>query len=75
MEGQGGGGGERERNTETEVMTHWEKVVALLRADFGEERLAEETMWQVVVLIPKGKGDYHGIGFFGGDVEGSGGGS
>ena len=38
-------------------------MVALSRAAFGEERLAEENMWQVVVLIPKGKGDYHGIGF------------
>ena len=37
-------------------------MVALARANFGEGMLAEEAMWQTVVLIPKGKGDYHGIG-------------
>ena len=36
--------------------------MALVRADFGEVRLAEEATWQEVVLIPKGKGDYRGIG-------------
>ena len=36
--------------------------MALARANFGEGMLAEEAMWQIVVLIPKGKGDYHGIG-------------
>ena len=37
-------------------MTDWEKVVALVSAAFGGGRLAEESMWQAVVLIPKGKG-------------------
>ena len=53
--------GDREMDTEKE-MTHWEKVVALARTDFGEGRLAEEATWQAVVLIPKEKGDYHNIG-------------
>ena len=53
---------EGERYTETDKkMIHWEKVVALVRADFGEGQLAEEATWQAVVLIPKGKGDYRGI--------------
>ena len=43
-------------------MTDWEKVVALVSAAFGGGRLAEESMWQAVVLIPKGGGDYRGIG-------------
>ena len=47
---------------DTEAMTYWEKVVALGREDFGEKRLAEEATWQAVVLIPKGKLDYLGIG-------------
>ena len=32
-----------------------------MRAAFGEGRLAEEVAWKAVVLIPKGKGYYHGI--------------
>ena len=36
--------------------------MALVRADFGEVRLAEEATWQEGGLIPKGKGDYRGIG-------------
>ena len=57
--------GETEGETENETkkdMTNWEKVMALVRADFREGRLAEESMWQAVVLIPKGGGDYRGIG-------------
>ena len=59
------GGDEMEGNRETETkkeMTHWEKVVALVRAAFGEGRLEEEATWKAVVLISKGKGDYRGIG-------------
>ena len=29
---------------------------------FREGKLAEEAMWQTVVLIPKGKGEFRGIG-------------
>ena len=36
--------------------------MALVREDFGEGRMAEESMCKVVVLIPKGKGDYENIG-------------
>ena len=42
-------------------MTNWERVVALVRADFGEGLLAEVAMWKAVVLITKGKGEYCGI--------------
>ena len=35
--------------------------MSLVRVDFGEGRLTEETMWQVVVQIPKGGGDYRDI--------------
>ena len=34
----------------------------LVRAYFGEGGMAEEAMWQAVVLILKGKGYCHGIG-------------
>ena len=56
----GGGGGEREHRTEDEG--HWEKVVELIQTAFRDGELAEEATWQAVVLIPKGQGDYRGIG-------------
>ena len=39
---------------------------------FQDRDLAEESTWQAVVLIPKGKGDYRGIGLVD-VVEGDGG--
>ena len=44
--------GMRDREREKE-MTNWEKVVALVRTNFGEGWLAEEATWKVSVLIPK----------------------
>ena len=61
-------GGERECKTEAEG--HWGRVVELIQMAFRDGELAEEATWQAVVLIPKGKGDYRGIGL----VEGDGGG-
>ena len=37
-------------------------MVELVQTAFGEGRLAEESIWQAVVLIPKGEKDYCGIG-------------
>ena len=37
-------------------------MVDLVQTAFREGRLAEENTWQVVVMIPKGKKDYRGIG-------------
>ena len=34
---------------------NWERLVDLIQTSFRERRLMEEAMWQVVVLIPKGK--------------------
>ena len=45
--------------------SNWDRVVDLIQTKFGEGRLAEEAMCQAVVLIPKGKKDYHGIGLVG----------
>ena len=33
------------------------KVVAIVQAAFQDRKLAEECMWQTVVLIPKGEGE------------------
>ena len=43
-------------------MTKWEMVVELVPLAFRNGVLAEESAWQVVVLILKGGGDYRGIG-------------
>ena len=37
-------------------------VVDLIQTVCREGTLTEEAMWQAVVLIPKGKKDYWGIG-------------
>ena len=41
---------------------NWTTVVDLVQAAFQEGKLVEEATWQAVVLIPKGKKDYRGIG-------------
>ena len=60
------GGEEREhgeRRTDTTAdEENWARVVELVQTAFRDGDLAEEATWQVVVLIPKGKGDYRGIG-------------
>ena len=43
-------------------LTKWEKVVELVQLAFRDGFIAEEAAWQAVVLIPKGGGDYCGIG-------------
>ena len=40
----------------------WEKVVKLTQTAFGEGKLAEEATWQAMVMVPKGKGEFWGIG-------------
>ena len=35
--------------------------MSIVRANFGEGLLAEETMWQVLVLIPRGNWAHQGI--------------
>ena len=41
---------------------NWKRFVDLVQTAFREGELAEETTWQVVVQITKGKNDYQGIG-------------
>ena len=40
----------------------WGKVVEMTQTEFREGKLAEEAAWQTVVMIPKGKGEFRGIG-------------
>ena len=50
--------GERRKEDEE----NWARVVELVQLEFRYGDLAEEATWQAVVLIPKGKGYYLGIG-------------
>ena len=42
--------------------TNCMKVVVIVQSAFQDGTLATECTWQTVVLIPKGKGDFRGIG-------------
>ena len=42
--------------TEPTEAANWEKLVDLVQTAFHEGILAEESMWQAVVLVPKVKG-------------------
>ena len=49
----------REKNPDTEV---WGKVVGVTQVAFQEGYIPEALMWKTLVLIPKGGGEYIGIG-------------
>ena len=51
-----------ETATEEEGEDLWGKVVELTQTAFRDGNLAEEANWQTVVLIPKGKVVFQGIG-------------
>ena len=53
------GGGQEDTREGAEK---WARVVELVQTAFRDGDLAEEGTWQAVVLIPKGKKDYWGIG-------------
>ena len=57
-----GGDREGDMTTQTEAEGHWGRVVEIIQTAFREGELVEESTWQAVVLILKGKGDYWGIG-------------
>ena len=40
----------------------WELVVRLVQVIFGYENIPEEVSWATMVILPKGKGGYRGIG-------------
>ena len=42
--------------------TNYQMVVAMVQAEFCDGTLAEEGMWQTVILIPKWRRDFRGIG-------------
>ena len=52
-----GGDGEGEQEAQTEAEGHWGRVVEIVQTASWEGELAEEAIWQAVVLILKGKGD------------------
>ena len=54
--------GEEKTEGEEEGRDLWGKLVDLTQISFREGEMAEEATWQTVVLIPKGKKEYGGIG-------------
>ena len=42
--------------------SNWDQVVEILQTTFRYGRLPVECTWQTVVLIPKGNGEFRGIG-------------
>ena len=56
------GKGKAKTATEEEGEDLWGKVVELTQTAFREGNMTEEATWQTVVLIPKGKGKFRGIG-------------
>ena len=47
--------GEEKTEEEEEGGDLWGKLVELIQTDFREGEMAEESTWQTVVLIPKGR--------------------
>ena len=54
--------GKKKTEAEEEVEEMWGKVVEMTQTTIREGKLAEEAAWQTVVMIPKGKGEFRGIG-------------
>ena len=54
--------GKEKTEAEEEGEEMWGKVVEMKQTAFRDGKLAEEAAWQTVVLIPKGKGEFWGIG-------------
>ena len=54
-------GGPEDTSTQ-EGADNWTRFVDLVQLALREGKLAEEVMWQAVVLIPKGEKDFRGIG-------------
>ena len=54
--------GENKTEAEEEGGELWGKVVEITQTAFWDGKLAEEATWQTVVLIPKGKREFRGIG-------------
>ena len=54
--------GKTKMATEEEGEELWGKVVELTQTAFREGKLAKEATWQAMVMIPKGEGEFWGIG-------------
>ena len=53
----------REASRETEPVKHWWKLmVRLIQKTFEDKGMLEEVTWATMDFIPKGRGEYWGIG-------------
>ena len=54
--------GKKKTEAEEEGEEMWGKVVEMTQTAFRDGKLTEEAAWQTVVMIPKRKGEFRGIG-------------
>ena len=53
----------REESRETDLVTHrWRLLVRLIQKTFNDGAVPEELAWSTMVFLPKGRGEYRGIG-------------
>ena len=53
---------EGEYREENPYQGNWDRVVDLIQTCFREQQVPTQLLWSTVVLLPKGNGDYRGIG-------------
>jgi hypothetical protein len=53
---------EREDNRVEGLGDQWQSFVTLLQAVWTTRSVPTQMSWMIVVLLPKGGGNYHGIG-------------
>ena len=53
----------REASRETDPVTHWWRLlVRIIQKTFEDGAVPEEVEWATMVFLPKGRGEYRGIG-------------
>ena len=58
----------REEEEESDVGLggdNWRTFVRLMQAIWEQGSVPEQMRWEIIVLLPKGNGDYRGIGLLG----------
>ena len=60
--GDAGDAGDTVEATVGDVKEHWDIFVQLIKLIFEKGELPTQMLWVVIVLLPKGNGDYCGIG-------------
>ncbi len=53
---------EEEEESDVGLGDKWRTFVLLMQAIWEQGCIPEQMRWKIIVLLPKGNGDYHGIG-------------